>query len=132
MLKGQKNSSKQGDVGLGVAIGWFSAHGYTVSVPLTDNQDYDLIVDKDDVLARTQVKTTRYKRDGHYQVDLRTHGGNKSGTGKTKTLDPSKVEVLFVLNAEGQTYLIPTNKLRGTTAISLTSYKEFEVKISWA
>ena len=30
-----KNSKKQGDVGMGVAIGWFAADGYTVCVPLT-------------------------------------------------------------------------------------------------
>lgn len=41
----QHNPKKQGDAGLGVAIGWFTTHGYTMSVPLTDSQDYDLIVD---------------------------------------------------------------------------------------
>ena len=41
-LRGQKNSKKQGDIGLGIAIGWFATQGYTVCVPLTDSQDYDL------------------------------------------------------------------------------------------
>ena len=30
---------------MGIAIGYFVAQGYTVSVPLTDSQDYDLIID---------------------------------------------------------------------------------------
>ena len=37
------NSKRQGNIGIGAAIAWFTVHGYTVSIPLTDSQDYDLI-----------------------------------------------------------------------------------------
>lgn len=30
MLSTQKNSRKQGDVGMGLAIGWFATQGFTV------------------------------------------------------------------------------------------------------
>jgi hypothetical protein len=40
-----RNSKKQGDWGLGSAIAWFTAQGYTVALPITDSQHYDLIVD---------------------------------------------------------------------------------------
>jgi hypothetical protein len=69
----QKNSKKQGDVGMGVAIGYFAARGITVCIPLTDSQDYDLVIDLDDVLKKVQVKTTTSKagtRRG-YDVHLR-------------------------------------------------------------
>jgi HJR/Mrr/RecB family endonuclease len=59
----QANTKKQGDVGLGQAIAWFTRNSYTVSLPLTDSQDYDLIVDKDNVLYRVQVKTTSNKNN---------------------------------------------------------------------
>ena len=42
------NSKKQGDWGLGRAIAYFTLKEYTVSVPLTESQDYDLIVDATD------------------------------------------------------------------------------------
>jgi len=39
--------TSQGTLGVGVAIGYFSSIGCIVSVPLSDNQKYDLLVDFD-------------------------------------------------------------------------------------
>lgn len=76
MLTGHKNTKKQGDVGLGLAIGWFTSQGHTVCVPLTDSQDYDLVVDIDGKLQKVQVKTTTYKApSGAYSVGLSVKGG---------------------------------------------------------
>ena len=66
----QSNSKKQGDVGLGMSIGWFASQGYTVSLPLTDSQDYDLVVEIEGVLRKVQVKTSKYKRDGYFNFNL--------------------------------------------------------------
>lgn len=107
MFEHHKNTNGQGDAGLGVAIAWFTSKGHTVAIPLTDSQDYDLIVDNG-VLNRIQVKTTTYKRSGHFIVDLRVKGGNKSGTGKIKRFDSTKVDVIFVITAEGTKYMIPS------------------------
>ncbi len=49
-----KNSKKQGDIGLGAAIAYFTFKGFTVSIPLTDSQDYDLVVDDGHKLSRIQ------------------------------------------------------------------------------
>lgn len=43
-----------------MAIAYFSTNGYTVSIPLNDTQDYDLIVEKNGILQRVQVKATGY------------------------------------------------------------------------
>lgn len=41
------NTNKEkGNAALGLAIAYFSSNGYTVSIPLNDTQDYDLIVEK--------------------------------------------------------------------------------------
>ena len=40
-------NKQRGNCGLGIAIGYFSTNGYTVSIPLNDTQDYDLLIDKD-------------------------------------------------------------------------------------
>ena len=117
----QENSKKQGDVGLGVAIAWFVKNNYTVSIPLTDSQDYDLIVDKDDVLSRVQAKTTSYKREyGIFTVGLSVKGGNRSSSGKIKKFDKSKVDLLFILTSDNEVYVIPS-KLAGTSSINLGS-----------
>jgi len=66
-----KNSKKQGDAGLGVAIGWYATKGTTVCLPLTDSQSYDLIADEDDKLKKVQVKTSTYQRRGRFVVGLK-------------------------------------------------------------
>ena len=40
-------NKQRGNCGLGIAIAYFSTNGYTVSIPLNDTQDYDLLIDKD-------------------------------------------------------------------------------------
>lgn len=39
------NSKKQGDIGMYYAMAYYAKLGWTVSVPVTDSQDYDLVVD---------------------------------------------------------------------------------------
>ncbi len=117
MLK-QKNTKKQGDVGLGSAIGFFVTKGYTVSVPLTDSQGYDLIVD-DGLLKRVQVKTTRFKIRNNYYVSMTIKGGNRSGAAKIKSFDKSSIEAIFILVDNGDRYYIPTCAMTAKDSITL-------------
>lgn len=123
------NPRKQGDVGMGSAVGWFAANGYTVSLPLTDSQDYDVVVDDGSGLSRVQVRTTRHRKpNGFYEVGLRVKGGNRSGTGKVKHFDPTKVELLYLLTEAGDKYLIPSTAVGGTRSLTLgTRYESFRV-----
>jgi len=73
-----KTNKEKGNTSLGIAIAYYSSNGYTVSIPLNDTQDYDLIVDKDNVLKKVQVKSTSCKtKYGNYQVALKSCGRNK-------------------------------------------------------
>lgn len=105
----QRNSKKQGDVGLGIAIGWFVSKGFTVCIPLTDSQEYDLVVDMGVGLKKVQVKTTKHLSNNRqsFVVALRTMGGNRSGINKIKYIDPTKLDYLFILTMSGTKYLIP-------------------------
>jgi len=114
----QKNTKKQGDVGL--ALAWFAEHGHTVCIPLTDSQDYDLVVDFDGKLSRVQVRTTTYKRRNTYSINLKIAGGNKSGTGKIKWFNPQAVDFVFVVTEEGTKYLIPTSEIRSKGVLNLS------------
>ncbi len=115
-----KNTKKQGDIGLGAAIAYFTMKGYTVAIPLTDSQQYDLIVDIDGKLSRVQVKTTRFKGRGSYEISLSIKGGNRSSTGKLHRFDRSQVDHLFVLTEDGGSYFIPTSAIENTCALRLT------------
>ena len=48
-------NKEKGNTGLGIAIAYYSSNGYTVSIPLNDTQDYDLIIDKNN-----NIKSGRY------------------------------------------------------------------------
>ena len=129
MFRNKKNSKKQGDVGLGIAISYFTIKGYTVCIPLTDSQDYDLIVEFNECLNRIQVKTTFYKtKYGSYQVGLKVCGGNRTYN-TVKKFDKLSCDYLFIVTEEDNRYLIPTsvfNSLRSNINLC-KKYDEFKV-----
>lgn len=43
-------NKEKGNSGLGMAIAYFSTNNYTVSIPLNDTQDYDLVIEKNNIL----------------------------------------------------------------------------------
>lgn len=119
MFEQCKNSKKQGDFGLGIAISYFCRNGYTVSLPLTDSQDYDLIVENGD-LKRVQVKTTTHKaKNGNFVVNMRTMGGNQKAYW-SKKLDKTKIDILFAITESGEMYLIPTKEIVSSSSITLS------------
>jgi hypothetical protein len=121
------NPRKQGDAGMGIAIGWFACAGYTVCLPLTDSQPYDLIVDAGAGLERVAVKSTTQIRGGLYNVGLRTQGGNKSQS-RIRYFDRTQVELLFVACNNGDRYLIPTTEFEARNCLRLGGkYSRFRV-----
>ena len=105
---------------LGIAIGYFSVNGYTVSIPLNDTQDYDLVIEKDGKLETVQVKSTDCKtKYGVYQVALKSCGGTK---GKTyKTVINTKVDKLVVITKELSIYVIPIKDIKNKSTLNLCS-----------
>ncbi len=113
----------QGSVGLGVAIGYFCAKGMVVSLPLVDNQDYDLIVD-DGTLRKIQVKTTGVlAKSGNYEVQLKSVRSNTT-TNRVVPFDSSKVDYVFVLCSNGTKYLIPSSEIHVTSSLTLTPNRD--------
>ncbi len=128
MLKGRKNSKTQGVVGIGKAISYYTELGYTVCIPIVDNQEYDLIVDIDGVLHKVQVKTTyAQSKYGVYNCNLRVCGGNRSGN-TVKHFNNKLVDIVFVLCNDGTCYNIPSGFIKGKTIIFLGEpYSKYKV-----
>lgn len=104
------SSQAQGNIGMGRAIAYFTSKGNTVSLPLNDCQDYDLVVDIDGALSKVQVKTTRYKApSGNYIVSLVSSGGSK-GEIYHRVVD-SSCDLLFVSSEDGEDYIFPVENL---------------------
>ena len=121
-------NKEKGNSGLGIAIAYFSSNGYIVSIPLNDTQDYDLIVDKNNVIKKVQVKSTSCKtKYGVYQVSLKSCGGTK---GKTyKTLIDTNVDILFIVTDKMDIFLIPIENINNKSSLNLCD-KYFKYKVS--
>ena len=109
MFEKCKNTKQQGNIGLGSAIQYFTENFYTVSLPLNDSQDYDLIIeDRDGTLKKVQVKTSAQKTSHDtYQVNLRVSGGNAKQNYIRKQGNEIIYDLLFILCDNGDRYLIP-------------------------
>ena len=104
------NSQSQGNVGMGQAIAHYTQKGYTVSIPLNDCQEYDLVVEYPDGLKKVQVKTTKSKvKSGKYVVGLRTMSGYKD----KYSYKIGSYDILFVVTELGKTYEYTSKQLEG-------------------
>ena len=122
-----KNTKHQGNIGLAAAIKYFVVNGYTVSIPINDSQDYDLIVEEEGILHRVQVKTTSYKApSGAFQVNLRSTGGTKGTVYKRVNKDNS--DLLFILCSDNSKFIIPLVEITNTSTINLSfDYIKYKV-----
>jgi uncharacterized protein GlcG (DUF336 family) len=113
----------QGAVGLSYAIAYFSKERYNVSVPLVDNQGYDLVVEKDDQFSRVQVKTTGCLSYGSYVVQIKSVRSNKTEN-KIHHFDNTKSDLMFVLTGSGDVYVIPSKEITVKNCITLSGKYE--------
>lgn len=120
------NSKKQGDVGLGSAIAYFTLCGVCVSVPLTDSQDYDLVIEVDGELKKLQVRTTDYKNSsGNYVVNMKICGGNSKSSFIQKAGTELVYDYLYVLASDGSRYFFERSVIAGLRS-SLTLSKKYD------
>lgn len=122
-------NKEKGNSGLGMAIAYFSTNNYTVSIPLNDTQDYDLVIEKNNILKTVQVKATGCKRKNEvYQVALKSCGGTK---GKTyKTIIDTNIDYVFILTENKEIYLIPKEEIKNRTTLNLCNkYEKYRVEI---
>ncbi len=111
------NNKNRGRAGMSVAIAYYGSNGYTVSLPLSDTQWYDLIIEKDGVFQTVQCKCTTSKDN---VISLRSCGGTNGKEYDNVINHP--VDLLFCLNGTtGLMYSIPVNKITNKSHIKLYS-----------
>ena len=122
-------NKEKGNTSLGIAIAYYASNGYIVSVPLNDTQDYDLVVDKDNIIKRVQVKSSGCKtKYGRYQVALKSCGGTK---GKTyKTIIDTNIDEVFILTGNKDCYIIDKKNIENESTITLgEKYNRYKVNL---
>lgn len=98
------NTNKEkGRAGMSAAIAYFGMNGYTVSIPLNDTQDYDLVIEKDNIFKKVQCKATGSENG---KIDFRLTSGKHNGETIGNLLD-TNIDILFCLNQNGTMYCIP-------------------------
>ena len=122
-----KTNKEKGNTGLGIAIAYYSMNGYTVSIPLNDTQDYDLIVDKNNILKKVQVKATSCKtRYNKYQVALKSCGGTKGET--YKTIIDTNIDEVFIVTGNMDIFILPIEEIKNRSTINLCrKYEKFRI-----
>lgn len=123
-----RTNKELGNSALAISIAYFASNGMTVSVPLNDTQDYDLVVEIDNVLSKIQVKGVRHKtKYGIFSVSLKSCGGTK---GKIyKSVCNTDIHYLFVVSADQRMWLIPKKVIeKNVSTLSLgVRVAQFEV-----
>lgn len=120
-------NKEKGRASLGIAIAYFSTNAYTVSIPLNDTQDYDLIIEKKRYSkygsSKVYICKTKY---GIYQVALKSCGGTK---GKTyKTLINTNVDLVCIITSSLDIYVIPVKDINNKSTINLCKkYNKYKV-----
>lgn len=116
-------SGIKGNMALGNAIAYFTKEGYTVSIPLTDTQEYDLVVDINGELKKVQCKyTSTREKSGNFRIDIRVRGHkNASGDYYCKIMNYNEVDYVYALTEDMDSYLIPVELFVGKQQLTLNS-----------
>ena len=118
---------ERANIGLGKAISYFLDNKYNVSIPITETQRYDLVVEKNNKLQRVECKTTSFKSPhGIPTIALKTCGGNKSGQ-TVKKISSRDADILFAYDMDSSnSWIIPIKEIDDMGGINLgKKYKKY-------
>lgn len=122
-------STKQyGNIGVAHCISYMVKKGYTVSIPLSDAQDYDLVVDIEGILKKVQVKTTQQTTPYNLPMVTVKSSGGTSGKMYGSVLE-SGCDLLYVYHTGvDSAWLIPVTDDLPRTSINLgDKYSQYKL-----
>ena len=119
------NNVSIGDLGESYAIMQFTQKQAIVSKPLTNNARYDLVIEYNGKLYRTQVKTTAQVKEGKMEFATKTTNYTK-GTCKSTSYSHNEIDLFFLYCAENNwcgLYIPEQDTIPQTVTIRLTPSK---------
>ena len=111
----------KGEVARYMTVAYLIKKGMIVSVPLTENSSYDLIVEHQRKLYKTQVKKGRY-HNGALQVSLHTSSYKKDRALTVKNYTAQDIDWLIGVEVDHEKYYLidyTTGKFDGRNSIWL-------------
>lgn len=109
----------QGKLGLVYAITALAERGYSISVPLIDDQPYDLVADDGKRLLKVQVKSTRFKPNGKDYVIQLQHVHHNKTENIVRKFDNTLVDIVVAVCEDKSIYIIPSREIVAKTAMTL-------------
>lgn len=122
------NSKQKGDLAIAQAIQYYMFNGFEVCLPIGDKRPYDLVVEKDGLLKRVQVKYAGLYNSNECRVALRVMGGNQSWH-TAKKYEDDDFDYLFVYTASNRKFVLPWGDVipRNSINIENIKYKNYEI-----
>lgn len=93
------DKQEKGDLAVCCAIASICMAGYKVSLPISESQRYDLIIEKNNVCKTAQVKFCSEYKSGVLRLDLRSKWSNTSGAHK-KLRNISDYDILIIYSPD--------------------------------
>lgn len=121
-----ETNKEKGRAGLAIAIGYFGSHGYTVSIPLNDTQDYDLLIDKDNTISRISVKATAQRSEYNIPIVNLVNSGGTKGSVYGRECNKN-IDYVFVVNEEQSMWLLPKNILKTKNMYLGEKYQKYKL-----
>ena len=131
MFENTTSSKQQGNIGIARAIYEYTKRGYSVLLPLTDSNKYDLVLEKDGIFSRVQVKTTSLKepssKPGVYRAILEARGGGGNHPKVVKRQN-GDYDILFILTVDDECWSIPEVAItaHASLAVGTEKYSQFK------
>ena len=124
----KRNTKRVGDISEIMVLGALIRADYYVSVPFGENQRYDLIAEKDNVLYRVQVKSGRLRKGAILFACYSSHGHRGGGLRRYD----GEVDLFGVYCPDVDSiYLIPMAEISaGALVIKRRAAKKWAVKES--
>ena len=118
-----KTKKEKGDIGLTASISEFTKEGYHVSLPIAEHLKYDMVIEKNNNLARVQCRYTTAK-ENLMRVKLRSVWSNRKGVHKIKR-NHNDYDILSVYCPNtNQCYFLADQEFEAQTALELNLKEE--------
>lgn len=113
------------------AIYEYTRLGYTVLIPMTDSNKYDIVIEKDGCFKRVQVKTTSLRepssKPGVYRAIIESRGGVQAN--KVIQRKSGDYDILFVMTVEDGCWSIPEDVITAKSTITVGTAKYQSYKL---
>lgn len=89
------HTKNKGDLGVLKAQVALSEQGYTILIPLSEHQSFDIVAYKDSIFKRVQAKYRCLRKDGTLEIPFKSSWSDSNGV-HTRKADKSAIDLYVI------------------------------------